>query len=314
MKIVSSAQLEHNIDFVRAIAPDPAKGVFGPNSMMWQVDREALLFLGAGRALLMQLAHPWVATAIAEHSSTLSDPMGRFHRTFDIMFTLVFGSLDQALHASRRLQRRHAAVCGTIPETLGPYPEGSRYMANDVSALMWVHATLVDTALVAYELVLPPLGREACERYYAECRLLGALAGIPFEAQPSDWPAFGEYFSETVASRILTVSPAAKRIAMRVLAKAGHVPVPRWYCNLTASLMPERFRGAYELQHDQPKAARTVGVLRRLYPKLPARIRHVAPYQEAIGRMSGRTRPDLITRSLNRLWIGQPSLSEDRRP
>ena len=110
------------------------------------------MFIGAGRALLMQLAHPWVATAIADHSSALSDPIGRFHRTFEIVFTMVFGSLDQALETSRRLHQRHASIQGVIPEPTGSHTAGSGYFATEVSALMWVHATLVDTALTAFSL------------------------------------------------------------------------------------------------------------------------------------------------------------------
>ena len=75
------------------------------------------MFLGAGRALLLQLAHPWVAAAIAEHSRTFDDPIGRFHRTFGVVFSMVFGSLDQAIAAARRLHRRHAAIraqCGGV--------------------------------------------------------------------------------------------------------------------------------------------------------------------------------------------------------
>jgi uncharacterized protein (DUF2236 family) len=34
--------------------------------MTWRVNREAILFLAAGRALLLQLAHPWVAAAVAD--------------------------------------------------------------------------------------------------------------------------------------------------------------------------------------------------------------------------------------------------------
>ena len=63
--------------------------------------------------LLLQLAHPWVATAIAEHSTALSDPIGRFHRTFEIVFTLVFGSLEQALATSRR----YIGVTRRFPDT-----------------------------------------------------------------------------------------------------------------------------------------------------------------------------------------------------
>jgi uncharacterized protein (DUF2236 family) len=68
-----------------------------------EIAAHAAIFLGAGRALLLQLAH-WVAAAIAEHSRTLADPIGRFHRTFNITFTLVFGTLDEFLRAARHLK------------------------------------------------------------------------------------------------------------------------------------------------------------------------------------------------------------------
>ena len=46
--------------------------VFGSRSMMWRIDKEAALFLGAGRALLLQLAHPWVAAAITQHLTRMA--------------------------------------------------------------------------------------------------------------------------------------------------------------------------------------------------------------------------------------------------
>src|SRR5215211_482292 len=109
---VAPDDLERELARLCAGAGHPEAGLFGPGSLLWRVDREAALFFGAGRALLLQLAHPWVAAGVAEHSWTLRDPIGRFHRTFAIMFTLVFGSLDEALAAARRLHRRHAAVRG----------------------------------------------------------------------------------------------------------------------------------------------------------------------------------------------------------
>src|SRR3712207_1911814 len=215
---IRTPDLERSLELVRAQAAEAAEGLFGPGSAIWQIDREAILFLGAGRALLLQLAHPWVASAIAEHSSALADPIGRFHRTFDIMFTLVFGSLDQALAASRRLHRRHAEILGRMPETMGAYPEGSLYLANEISALMWVHATLVDTALVVRDLVLPPLSREAREHYYAESRLLGLLFGISLESQPANCAAFAAYLEASIGSDKLAVGPVAREIGARVLA------------------------------------------------------------------------------------------------
>ena len=101
MALVFDDDLESSLDTVCKAAAGPVAGVFGPGSLTWRIDREAAIFLGAGRALLLQLAHPWVAAGIAEHSRTLADPIGRFHRTFNTVFTMVFGTLDSALAAAR---------------------------------------------------------------------------------------------------------------------------------------------------------------------------------------------------------------------
>src|SRR5918997_2404285 len=160
LRPVGPEDLERQLARVRGLAAGESAGVFGPSAQIWSIDREAALFLGAGRALLLQLAHPWVAEGIAQHSTTLTDPIGRFHRTFDVMFTLVFGTLDQALAAARRLHRRHSAVEGRMSATVGPFPAGSPYLANEVSPLTWVHATLVETALKVHELACPALPGE----------------------------------------------------------------------------------------------------------------------------------------------------------
>lgn len=192
-QLVGAQSLEAELNRVRAAAAGSVAGVFGPRSMTWQVDREAAVFLGAGRALLLQLAHPWIAAAIQHHSDALSDPIGRFHRTFSVVFSLVFGSLDQSLSTARRLHRRHAAIEGQVPSAAGPFPAGSSYYANAIPALRWVYATLIETALIAYELMLPPLTSSQRERYYQESQLFSALFGIPNECLPQNWTAFSAY-------------------------------------------------------------------------------------------------------------------------
>jgi uncharacterized protein (DUF2236 family) len=177
--MVTDDDFELQLRFVRTHAAGFAAGVLGADSVTWRIDREAVLFLGAGRALLLQLAHPWVATAVADHSQVFADPIDRLHRTFRTMFTMIFGTLDQALKEARELSRRHAAITGVMPRAAGPFAAGSRYCANDTSAQRWVHATLVETALVAHDLILAPLSSADRERYYAESCLLAALFGIP---------------------------------------------------------------------------------------------------------------------------------------
>lgn len=310
--MVSGDDLELALDQVRAGAAGPIPGVFGPDSVTWKIDREAVIFLGAGRALLLQLAHPWVAAAIAEHSKTLADPIGRFHRTFDIVFAMVFGSLDRAMLSSRQLHRRHTMIVGLMPETVGPFAAGSRYCANDIPSLCWVHATLVETALMVHDLVLPPLSAEEREHYWTESRTFGALFGLTADDLPADWSGFTTYTAAMAQSDTLTVSPAAREIAAQIFGGARPwLRPPRWYRALTASLLPERLRVGFgfELEeHDARSADNALRWIRRVYPKLPDRLRYVGPYQEAQARLRGEPQPDWMTRCLNRAWIGRSQM------
>jgi uncharacterized protein (DUF2236 family) len=310
--LVSAEDFERSLDRVRANAAGPREGIFGPASVTWRVDREAAVFLGAGRALLLQLAHPWVAAAIADQSPVLADPIGRFHRTFNVMFTMVFGTPEQALAVARRLYRRHAMVVGVLTAAAGPFATGSPYHANEASALCWVHATLAETALLAHDLVLPALSDDAREQYWSEARLYAALFGIPPDSLAPDWKSFSAYREAMTESDVLTVSPAARDIAQQIFSGAAtRIRPPMWYRALTAQMLPARLRVAYELplgEAERRSASRALTWMRRTYPLLPDRLRTVGPYQEAKARMNGSNRLSLTTRWLNQLWIGQPSM------
>ena len=310
--LLSADDFESSLDTVRAAAAGPNKGIFGPDSLTWRVDREAAVFLGAGRALLLQLAHPWVAAAISEHSRTFADPVGRFHRTFNITFTMVFGTLDQALAASRRLHRRHAVVTGILPQAAGRFEAGSAYHANELSALRWVHATLVETALQTHDLVLPALTGSEREQYWTEAKLYAALFGIRPADLPADWASFAAYTEAMSQSDCLAVSPAARDIAEQIFSgRVTGLRIPRWYRALTAHLLPERLAQEFGFEFGEREARsmdRALAWIRRIYPRLPMRLRAVGPYQEAMARLQGDQRPDLAVRWLNRLWIGRPMM------
>ena len=125
--IIDDKIFSEQIAGVRTRAAGSHAGVFGPRSMMWRINGEASIFLGAGRALLLQIAHPWIAQAIHDHSRAFVNPIGRFHRTINVMFTLVFGTLEQAITAARHLHNRHAAVRGLLSEKVGPFDKGTFY-------------------------------------------------------------------------------------------------------------------------------------------------------------------------------------------
>src|SRR5580693_8650905 len=92
-KYVSNADSQSLLVSLEQLPGDPGDGFFGPGSVTWRVNRESAVFLGAGRAALLQLAHPWVAAALTQHSNLFGDPIARFHNTFRIVFTMIYGSL-----------------------------------------------------------------------------------------------------------------------------------------------------------------------------------------------------------------------------
>lgn len=296
---------------VARLAAGPETGIFGPKSLTWRINRESALFLGAGRAALLQLAHPWVAAALAEHSTVLNRPIARFHNTFRVVFTMVFGTLDQALAAARHLYTLHTRIAGRMPEDVAGYWRGSSYEANEVAALRWVFATLVESAVIAYEAVLPPLGAREREQYYAEACTLAGLFGIPPEALPENWEAFAAYNREMHASNVLGVSKGARAMGHSLLAGAGSwIHPPQWYRALTAAWMPPRFREEFGLGFGAPErrsAERALRLLPRIYPKLPGTVRFNGPWREAQARLA-RRRPGRLTQWSNRFWIGQPRL------
>lgn len=289
----------------------PQEGVFGPQSISWKINRESALFLGAGRAALLQLAHPWVTIALSQHSNLLSDPIARFHNTFRVVFSMIFGTLNQALTASRNLHALHSRIRGEMPEEIARYRQGSHYEANEVGALRWVYATLVESALIAYESVLPALTESEKEAYYAETKITGALFGISSEFLPRDWRAFTAYNHEMWASDALGVSELSRSMATAVLSGAGSwIHPPHWYRALTTAWLPPRFREEFGLDFhaaDQKAANRALRWLPRFYRLLPHHIRFVGPYHEATRRLENRPLGAAV-RWNNQFWIGQPEL------
>lgn len=239
--------------------------------MIRRVDGELVLLLGGTRALLMQLAHPLVARGVADHSGFEADPFARLQRTLDASYTIVFGSEEAARRVARRIHNVHRRVTG------------DGYEANDPDLLLWVHSTLVDTALHVHARFLGPLPRHEAAAYYLQSTRVAELLGVPLDRQPADLPAFRAYVRHQVAT--LQVSDDARRLARSVLhpkvplgAVVGE-PISIVARNLTAGLLPTRLREAYGLSWDPARqaafAAACLGV-RQLLPRVPGRLRRAA--------------------------------------
>jgi uncharacterized protein (DUF2236 family) len=301
---------------LRAQVVDPKVGLFGPDTVVWKVSRESVLFLGAARALLMQIAHPWVAQGVKDHSVVHADPMGRFHRTFVPVFSMNFGDAELAFTRAAQVYRVHSHIRGTMGETLGPYAAGSPYYANHPDALMWVFATLWDTSATVYERVVGPLADTERERHYQEGKRFAALFGVPDDRLPASYADFKAYVAAMCASETLAVGAAAREIVDLLFDRPRHIvtrAVPGWYRSITADLLPAPLAQAFALE-EPGKAKRTADrVIRRLstvYRFLPGHVRWVGPYQEAVDRLAGRTTPRATTRAVNLMWLGQTRLTD----
>jgi len=310
-KFVSRAASQELLTSLQQLPGELREGFFGPDSVTWRVNRESAVFLGAGRAALLQLAHPWVTTALAQHSNLLHDAVSRFHSTFRVIYTMLFGTRAQALEASRQLYRRHTGIRGELPHAIGEYPRGEHYEANEVAALCWVHATLLDSAILAYEFVLPPLSAAEREQYYTESKRMAALFAIPATALPPDWTAFKRYTAEMFDSPLLCVDAEGRALGQSVMSGVGtRLRPPQWYHALTAYWMPPRLRAAFALpfgKRQERAVDRAARWLPRLYPSLPGMLRFVGPFHEAEARLRYRS-PGALTRRSNCFWMGQPRL------
>lgn len=266
---------------------DLTQSLFAPDSITWRVNREAALLLGGGRALLLQVAHPLVAAGVAAHSEFTRAPLQRLWRTLDLTLTITFADAAHAIAAVRQIERVHARVHGKLKEDIGPFPRGTGYDANNPELLLWVHATLVDTALLVYERFVGPLSSSARARYYAESKVAARLFGIPGDLIPPDLDAFRAYMRGMVSGDTLTVGSASQRIAASILrppVPPALLPAFRFANLFTVELLPAVLRERYKLRPGwvgNAAAAAATHTTRLLLPLLPSALRTLPHFKRA---------------------------------
>ena len=240
-------------------------GLFADGSIYRRVSGEGLLLAGAAAALLLQLAHPKVARAVAEHSDFASDPAARFRGTLEFVYAIAFGTREEAEIVSAAVRRAHRAVTGP------------GYQAGDPELQVWVNATLFATAHRLYTDVFGPLRAEETEQLWAGAKALAAMLGCPPEAGPGTAAEFFVYWDRMVTS--LQVTATARQLADAIL----HPPWPRVTAPVqaagrfvTAGLLPAPIRAQYGLSWDaRHERALRAGTLAAsvLYPRLPRLVR-----------------------------------------
>ena len=213
-------------------------GLYPEHSITRRINRENVLLLGGGRALLMQLAHPSVAAGVDDHSDFRANPFRRLRRTVRLTMAIIFGDRETALAAVRAVNKVHARV------------RGDGYHALDPDLLLWVHATLVDSALVTYATFVQPLSRGERDEFWEESKLAGELLGIPRERFPARIEDFDRYVEEMMRSRKVAVTERARGLGRFVMRpRVPLVPGPALipFEIVTAGLLPPVLREQYGL-------------------------------------------------------------------
>ncbi len=222
-----------------------------PAGAYWRVNRESFLLLGGGAALLLQLAHPLVAAGVADHSGFRDEPIKRLVRTVRTMQDIIYEDRATALGAARQVQRVHARVQGVLTEATSHYPAGTPYRASDPALLLWVHATLLTTALTTYEQFMPPLTPRERNAFYGESKAVARVLGLTDVDLPPDYRAFERYFLGMLKGPELAVTPRVLELAQHVI----HPPIS-WVPRIagdaasiaTAALLPAPVRQLYGLR------------------------------------------------------------------
>ena len=109
-------------------------GYFGPQSMMWKVNKEITVLFGGARALLMHAAHPLIAAGARQTSFYQRDPWKRLIRTLSLQNSVTFGTKDEADESAHRINKLHEVIKGEDEIT------GGYYDALDHEQLLRVHA------------------------------------------------------------------------------------------------------------------------------------------------------------------------------
>jgi uncharacterized protein (DUF2236 family) len=191
-------------------------GLFGPASVTWRASADLSAPVAGLRALLMQALHPLAMAGVDQHSAWREDPVGRLAATSGYLATVTFGEKAQAERAAARVRRIHARVTGVDDVT------GQAYSASDPALLLWVHAALVESSLVARQLFGTALSPRDADDYVAEMAVAAELVGVPRGQVPASVAELGCYLKSVRPE--LRCTPAALESASYVLDPPGLDP------------------------------------------------------------------------------------------
>jgi uncharacterized protein (DUF2236 family) len=220
-------------------------GLFGPESMVWEVHADfTAMMVGGVSALLLQMLHPLALAGVWDHSTFRQDMIGRLRRTSLFIAGTTYGGQHDAEQLIDKVRTIHLQVVGSAPD-------GRPYAASDPHLLTWVHVSEVSQFLAGYlRYVNPQLAVTEQDRYYREVALIAERLGA--QDVPKSRQAISAYLERMRPQlfcdertrevvRLLHAAPVPSILAKpfgKLMMQAGVDLLPDWASDLLGERQP----------------------------------------------------------------------------
>ncbi|MFL2674482.1 MAG: oxygenase MpaB family protein [Candidatus Actinomarina sp.] len=267
-------------------------GYFGPQSMMWKVNKEITVLFGGARALLMHAAHPLIAAGARQTSFYQRDPWKRLIRTLSLQNSVTFGTKEEADDSAHRINKLHEVIKGKDPVSNGTYD------ALDHEQLLWVHACLQISSIYFYEKTVKKLTVDEKNRYHEENMIAAGLVLVDTKKMPQTHNELKEWVvNKSRQNNFLIITDVAEDV--KDIIAGGPVPrhiKPIWpFIAFTAfQTLPDEFKKIYGIKSSNSKRIIVnfnLAILKYTRPFLPPFFRLIAPARWASQRI--KKRPNL---------------------
>ena len=268
-------------------------GYFGPQSMMWKVNKEITVLFGGARALLMHAAHPLIAAGARQTSFYQRDPWKRLIRTLSLQNSVTFGNKQEADESAHRINKLHEVINGEDDVT------GGYYDALDHEQLLWVHACLQISSIYFYEMTVKKLSEEEKNQYHLENMKAAELVLVDKNKMPKTHDGLKNWVTEKSREDGYLVSTDVAEDVKNII---GGGPVPKhikpiWpFIAFTAfNTLPKEFKEIYGISDSKLKnliLGINLSLLKYTRPFLPPFFRLIAPARWAQQRITRK--PSLL--------------------
>lgn len=272
---------------LKVISMEADPGYFGPNSMMWKVNKEITVLFGGARALLMHAAHPLIAAGARQTSFYQRDPWKRLIRTLSLQNSVTFGTKEEADESAHRINKLHEVIKGKDNVT------GNIYDALDHEQLLWVHACLQISSIYFYEKTVKKLSDDEKNQYHLENTKAAELVLINTKEMPKSHDELKVWVKEKSRENNYLIYTDVAKDVQEIIA-GGPVPThikPIWpFIAFTAfNTLPREFKDIYGIKESKYKnllLSFNLAFLKYSRPFLPPFFRLIAPARWAKQRLT----------------------------